>query len=80
MFGIVVFFPFPVPQVARSHESAGDASRKVRRRLESQCHVDEWVKDIVISLNAMFSGSEEQGSFDGGGALHFEPVPVLAKA
>ena len=60
-------FPFPVPQVARSHESAGDASRKVRRRLESQCHVDEWVKDIVISLNAMFSGSEEQGSFDGGG-------------
>ena len=60
-------FPFPVPRVDAFVHVAVDGGRKVRRRLQSRCHVDAWVRDIVMSLNSMYTGSEDQGSFVEGG-------------
>ena len=59
-------FPIPVPVVNAANKPA-DASRSVLRRWQAHQHVEEWHRDLVQTLNAMFMGDERQGNFDGGG-------------
>ena len=55
-------FPFPVPLVKELDGKVKSLPRAVVRRIEEKHHVDEWVRDIVISLNSMIGG-DDQGSF-----------------
>ena len=58
-------FPFPVPKVADPVRVEEQVNRRVLRRLEARCHVDEWVRDIIVSLNSLFMGSDDMGNFEG---------------
>ena len=58
-------FPFPVPKVADPVRVEEQVNRRVLRRLEARCHVDEWVRDIIVSLNSLFMGCDDMGSFEG---------------
>ena len=58
-------FPFPLPKASTPIADEVSMNRRVLRRLQARNHVDDWVKDIVSSLNAMFMGSEDLGNFEG---------------
>lgn len=60
-------FPFPVPVASTQPDVTSGVSRGVLRRLHARHHVETWVQDIVVALNAMFLGDEHGGSFAGDG-------------
>lgn len=60
-------FPIPVPLVRNTNDNNEGLSRSVRRRLEVHNHVDNWHRDLVQTLNAMYAGDEHTGNFDGDG-------------
>ena len=72
-------FPFPVPAVDVPGDVADGCCRRVHRRLLARAHVDLWVKDIVVSLNAMFRGSGDQGSFVGDGRFTLSQALCLQR-
>ena len=57
-------FPFPVPKLPDVREELEGPRSKGIRRLRSEGHCEDWVRDILVSLNGMFNGSEEKGSFE----------------
>ena len=58
-------FPLPVPSPHSSGCVGGRTSRSVTRRKLSELHVERWVRDMVITLNCLYSGDEGKGNFDG---------------
>eukprot|EP00435_Cladocopium_sp_Y103_P040424 s562_g11.t1 len=61
-------FPLPVPSIPEA-PSAGSISQSVRRRALQSAHVDAWVRDIIISLNAMYLGESDRGNFEASGSV-----------
>lgn len=61
-------FPFPLPSGGDLSGCKAKVSRTVARRLEARSHADQWVQDIVWTVNCMFAGEESMGSFVGNGS------------
>ncbi len=60
-------FPIPMPGASVARVDGGRCSRAVTRRLLCRHHRDQWVRDIVWTVNTMFCGDESQGNFVGNG-------------
>lgn len=61
-------FPIPMPSGVSFPVDGGRCSRSVVRRLQSRSHSDQWMRDIVWTVNTMFCGDEAQGNFVGNGS------------
>lgn len=61
-------FPIPMPGASVGRVDGGRCSRAVTRRLQCRHHRDQWVRDIVWTVNTMFCGDESQGNFVGNGS------------
>lgn len=55
-------FPLPLPSLDQFCASEG--CLKTRRKHLFQKHVNAWVRDMVVSLNSMYSGKEFVANFD----------------
>lgn len=61
-------FPIPMPGASVGRVDGGRCSRAGTRRLQCRHHRDQWVRDIVWTVNTMFCGDESQGNFVGNGS------------
>ena len=61
-------FPIPMPGASVGRVDGGRCSRAVTRRLQCRHHRDQWVRDIVWTVNTMFCGDESHGNFVGNGS------------
>ena len=56
-------FPLPLPTGEVKQDHCPCSSRSVGRRLGEKAHVNQWVLDLVVTLNSLYAGAEYAGSF-----------------
>ena len=57
-------FPLPFCSSFASGSNGVSCSRSVARRRLASKHAERWVNDVVSTLNALYSGTEDGGSFE----------------